>query len=125
MMTVFVMNKFVKQKLKFDGYVKARFVCGDYFGSVRPYQGWHNPKYRWNGWAMPMFGKEEFRRFVKDLKTNDFEYMKDMTAHDYKDSEAENIHDFMSEVIEAFIDPNEYGLYSFKNADWCWDDVKS
>ena len=123
-MTVFVMNKFDKQILKEDGFVKAKFICGE-LGFDQPYKGWHNPDHRWNGWAAPMFGKKEFCRFVKDLKTNDFEYMKDMTAHDWKDSEVENLHEFMSEVIEALIETNIYGMYSFENADWCWSDVKS
>lgn len=125
MMTVFVMNKFVKEKLKFEGYVKARFVCGDDLGRVRPYQGWHNPKWRWNGWAMPMFGKEEFRRLIGDLRTNDLEHMKDVVAQDWHDTEIENLHGFMSEIIDALREPNQYGMYSFRNADWCWEDVKS
>lgn len=120
------MNKFVKQKLKSEGYVKAQFVVGDDLGEVRPYKGWHNPNSRWNGWAMPMFGREEFCRFISDLKTNDFEYTVQMIAHDIMhQTEIENLHDFMSEVIDAFRAPNEYGMYEFKNADWCWDDVKS
>ena len=125
MMTVFVMNEFVKQKLKSDGYVKAKFICGDYFGFDQPYKGWHNPNERWNGWATPMFGKKEFCRFIKDLKTNEFEHMVDMTRHDWKETEIENLHEFMSEVIESVINPNPYGMYSFKNCDWCWDDVRS
>lgn len=81
------------------------------------YWGYHNPNEHWNGWQLPMFPKSEFMRFVNDLLQ---EYADTPEAYVADEMDKNPI---LPDLVSALMAPNSFGMYEFRNADWCWDSL--
>ena len=56
--------------------------CGNNVDKMPPsFEGWYDPKQRWNGWYAPLFNEETFDKicaYYKDPKTNTQESIDDL-----------------------------------------------
>ncbi len=87
--------------------IKDKFYlpCGNNVDKEPPsFEGVHNPKERWNGWATPLFTYKEYQKIVNyysDEKTNnkeDIEYLKEDDFFNKETSKCKNqdLYDFGS-----------------------------
>lgn len=95
--------------------IKDKFYlpCGNKVDNEPPsFEGFHNPKQRWNGWATPLFKYEEYQKIVNyysDEATNtkeDIEYLEEF---------------FNKEDARCFhVLAKDQELYSFGSYCLCW-----
>jgi hypothetical protein len=87
------------------------------FGSYEKdqvFEGLHNPEYRWNGWATPMFTKQ-----VADKVKSAF------TSVDYPIYYEHEVRDDWEGLLiykSSMTSPKGEPLYEFDG--WCWDEVE-
>ncbi len=100
---------------------RARFVLEGIDGT---YEGWHDPKDRWNGFANPLFGKDESARLVAAFDARGTDQQNYLVVFD---SEADVFNVSViegDEVIEVGIAPatDADGVghcYDWGHG-WCW-----
>ena len=93
--------------------IKDKFYlpCGNRVDKESPsFEGFHNPKERWNGWATPLFKYEEFKRIVN--------YYSDKATNTKED--IEYLEDFFNEETAKCKNQKLIGLYSFGSYCLCW-----
>jgi hypothetical protein len=88
-------------------------------------KGWVNQDYRWNGWAVPMFDKENADKIAKaiglryDFATDTFlEPLEDLKVSGMTEEEGMKWKGYHSELVDEHV-------YDIGAAYWCWDDYES
>ena len=92
-------------------------------GQNEYYEGYHNPKKLWNGWAMPYFEKkivdamiENFKQYEGDMK---YDEKNDYYVYTYPDGE--------KDIFDSYTLDTTYGrkkLYAIGSACWIWDSYR-
>lgn len=84
------------------------------------YEGYHNPEYRWNGWAAPYFTKEIADKIMQNMSSNDCRITYDKEKNQYVvifNDEQEEIYNM--EIINT--DEGKKQVYSIGSCSWTWD----
>ena len=92
-------------------------ICNEY------YEGYHDPSYRWNGWAVPCFTKEIAEKIIQNIFTDDCECSK--VTYDKGKNEYVAIIDGEEEIYEMNTINTDEGInqvYFIGAGYWRWED---
>lgn len=92
-------------------------ICNEY------YEGYHNPKIRWNGWAAPCFTKEIADKIMENISNDDCKITYNKDKDEYvvifnNDDEQKEIYEM--ETIDT--DEGKKQVYSIGSCSWTWYD---
>lgn len=85
------------------------------------YEGYHIPKFRWNGWAVPYFVKEVIDKMITAMKEHQVNIVFDAEKEKYFVSfeDLEGIEEFTKEIIDT--PEGKIEVYSIGGYSWVWD----
>lgn len=86
------------------------------------YEGYHNPEFRWNGWATPYFTKDVANKILENMSINDCKISYDKDNNQYivifnNDDEQKEIYEM--EIINT--DEGKKEVYAIGSCSWVWD----
>lgn len=94
--------------------VKNRFAI-DFESDNEIFEGYHNPNYRWNGWAVPLFTKKVMETIIEKFSTEDYPIV-------FEENYSEDTDETTSVVVSSKLtSPNGERLYITDG--WCWGEL--
>lgn len=112
-------NKNTNMKEAVDRHGK-KLVAAKFYIDEKSYDGWHDPKQKWNGFATPMFDKETTLQILKDCECpykEDDEKIEAVldTGNDSSTSEYDDLR-----AGEIAVDGEKIMVYSPGSHSWSW-----
>ena len=109
-----------RQVIRVEKLKKSYFsidICDEY------YEGYHNPNFRWNGWAVPYFTKEVADIIKNNMSSDDLEITYDKEKDQYVAIFNNNIEEkevYEKEIID--MPEGKIEVYPIGAGSWIWDD---